>query len=265
MRILFLTNTYSRTAVPYLRRLIEAGEDVVGIFLLERLALKKRAGLGVLVKKYGWNHIFKRLGEVVRARLRLWGRRLGARPRGEDAYQSVEEFLLDNTQLCSFTVEDFNSIETAAAIKALKPDVIFVSTLSQILKGDILRVAASGCVNIHAGLLPKYRGPASNFWVLYNNEEKTGVTFHYLAEKVDAGNIILQKELVISTGDTEETLDARLSDIGAQSICEVVAMIGDGRAVGTPQPEGDASYYPQPKARDRQALAQKKRAGSITS
>ena len=269
MRIVFLTNTYSPTAVPYIRRLIEAGEEVIGIFLLQRMALKRRAGLLKIAQKYGWGHIVRRLGEwtgiQLRYRLSCAARKIGVRLKKGGSYRSVEEFLLDHPRLRSLAVKDLNSAEALEALKALKPDIIFISTLSQILKGDILKVAPLGCVNIHAGLLPKYRGPASNFWVLYNGEAKTGVTFHYLTQKVDAGSIILRRELAISAADTEETLDARLAGLGAEAITQVIALIKDGKAVGCPQPEGEASYFPQPKARDRQLLARKRREGQVLS
>ena len=269
MRIVFLTNTYSPTAVSYIRRLIEAGEEVVGIFLLQRMALKRRGGLSRIVKRYGWGHIVRRLrglaATLLRYRLARAVRKLGIRSRRGGAYRSVEEFLLDHPRLRSLAVKDLNSAEALEALKALKPDIIFISTLSQILKGDILKVAPLGCVNIHAGLLPKYRGPASNFWVLYNGEDVTGVTFHYLAEKVDAGDIILRRELAISAADTETTLDAKLARLGAEAITQVIALIKDGKAGGCPQPEGEASYFPQPRARDRQLLARKRREGQPLS
>jgi methionyl-tRNA formyltransferase len=173
-------------------------------------------------------------------------------------YRCVEELLLDHP-LNSFVIEDVNCQASVARLRELKPDIVFVCTLSQIIRDEILKVPRYGCINIHSGLLPRYRGPASNFWVLFNGEERTGITFHYMTEGIDDGDIILQKELPILPNDTEETLDARLAELGSQSISEVVKQIENKTLKPHPQSEEDASYFAQPKSRDRRLLARKRK------
>ena len=262
MRIVFLTNSYVQTAVPYIARLIEANEELVGVFLLRTIKLGNRGIRGVLkkIRKRGLGHIFIRIRQTLNLQFRYIVfsvlRRMKAAQRSD--YRCVEELLLDHS-LNSLVIEDVNCQASVARLRELEPDIVFVCTLSQIIRGEILKVPRYGCINIHSGLLPRYRGPASNFWVLFNGEEKTGITFHFMTEGIDDGDIILQKELAISPDDTEQTLDVRLAELGSQWICEVVEQIENRTLNPYPQSEEQASYFAQPKSRDRRLLAKRRK------
>ncbi len=257
MRIVFLTNTYTGTAVPYIQRLIEAREQIIGIFLLKTIKLGKKDIRGILrrIRKYGLRHMFMRVREIlnVKSRYVIFFILKTMKVSKKTGYNCVEELLLDYS-LNSYVVGDMNSPESVKVLEEIKPDMIFVCTFSQILSRDVLRVPRCGCINIHAGLLPKYRGPASNFWVLFNKEKKTGVTFHYMTEGIDNGDIILQKELMILSDDTEDTLDIRLAKLGSESIIDVVEQIEKGTVRRTPQSEQESSYFPQPTNKQRKSL-----------
>jgi len=265
MKIVFLTNSYSRTAVPYLKELMASNHDIAGIFLLRRGNLDKRTLRNIFkkIKKTGLKHVLVRFVEVIRIKLSFSLSKMFKNMRKENIcfYDSVEKLLVYNP--CShFRVNDLADTEVIKQIEELNPDLIFVCTLSQILKNPLLNIPKYGCVNIHTGLLPKYRGPASNFWVLHNEEAKTGITFHYLTEGVDSGDIIRQEELKIYPEDTEESLDVRLSELGAGLITGVIKDIEQGTVKRGKQDETQATYFPQPRADLREQLKRKQRRNS---
>ena len=252
MKILFLTNSFTGTSVAYIKSLLKENMEIVGVFLLNQISIGR---IMAKAKKYGIKHIFKRAAEALRMLLK--NLIPGKYPvRGKS--KSIEA-LIKEKDIVSYKVKDINSKKTQKLIKELKPDLIFVCTLSQILKKEIIEIPRLGCINIHAGLLPKYRGPASNFWVLYNGEEKTGVSFHYLGTGVDNGDILLQKELNILPNDNEETLDIRLSELGAEYIAELIHDIEKERVHRIPQNEQEAAYFSQPNAKQRKELKLKRK------
>ncbi len=254
MRIVFLTNSYTCTSVAYIQSLLDEGMDIAAVILLNPASMGR---IITKAKKYGIGHIIKRAVEAVKMRI-LYLLKAAGKKQLSGAHKSIEMLIRENS-LKFYKVSDINARKTIDIIRRLKPDIIFVCTLSQILKKDIIGIPRLGCVNIHAGLLPKYRGPASNFWVLYNAEEKTGVTFHYLSTGVDNGDILLQKELRILADDTEESLDIRLSELGAGFIAKLAKDIDQARVQRIPQNEQEATYFSQPSLRQRKELESKRK------
>lgn len=253
MRIVFLTNSYTCTSVAYIKSLLDENIEVAGVVLFNQVSLGKIISKA---QKYGIVHIIKRAVEAIKMHA-LYLLSTKGKMQVNNAQKSIEVFIRDNN-LKAYKVSDINTKKTIDIIKALNPDIIFVCTLSQILKKEIIEIPRLGCVNIHAGLLPKYRGPASNFWVLYNQEEKTGVSFHYLSTGVDKGDILIQKELNILPQDTEETLDIRLSELGAEYIAGLIRDIEKKRVHRIPQNEQEATYFSQPSSRQRKELKSKR-------
>ncbi|MFH1093239.1 MAG: formyltransferase family protein [Candidatus Omnitrophota bacterium] len=252
MRIVFLTNSYTYTSAAYIKSLLDKNMEIAGVILLNQLSISRVISKA---KKYGLGHVIKRAVEAVKMLLTDITRgkeQVSGKPK------SIEALIKENSLVC-YKVNDINAERTQNLIKLLNPDIIFVCTLSQILKKDIIEIPKLGCINIHAGLLPKYRGPASNFWVLYNSEEKTGITFYYLNTSIDNGDIILQRELNILPGDTEETLDIRLSELGAKSIAGFISDIAQGKAQRIPQDELEATYFSQPSFKQRKELLKKRK------
>lgn len=132
----------------------------------------------------------------------------------------------------------------AELIRSLAPDVIAVVAYGRILPKEILEIPPYGCVNIHGSLLPKYRGAAPIQWAVINGEAKTGVTAQYMAEAMDAGDIIDARETDILPGETAGELFERLAPMGAELLCDVLSHIADGTAVRTPQNEAEATMAP---------------------
>ena len=104
-------------------------------------------------------------------------------------------------------------------------DIIITCAYGQIIPEEILSYPRLGCINVHASLLPKYRGGAPIHWCLINGEEKTGVTIMYMSEKMDAGDIIAQKEYRILPEDNVGTLHERLSHLGAELLLDTLPSI----------------------------------------
>lgn len=126
----------------------------------------------------------------------------------------------------------------------LKPDLIITAAYGQIVPQSVLDAPALGCVNVHASLLPKYRGGAPVHQCIIDGEDKTGVTIMYMVKKMDAGNIISQKETPILEDDTVGVLYDRLSEIGAELLKETLPSILDGTNASIPQDESLVTYAP---------------------
>ena len=129
-------------------------------------------------------------------------------------------------------------------LRELDPEVIVVAAFGQILPESILNMPKYGCINVHASLLPKYRGGAPVHYAILNGDEKTGVTIMYMVKKMDAGNIIYQKETPIAYDETVGELYDRLSTLGAEAIVEAMPAIIEGTNASIPQDESKVTYSP---------------------
>ncbi len=141
-----------------------------------------------------------------------------------------------------FQPERLREEENVTAIRALEPEIIIVAAYGQILPESILAIPPLGCINIHASLLPKYRGAAPIERSILDGEEKTGVTTMYMAKGLDTGDMIEQAETEILPEDTGETLTERLAGMGGELILSTMEKLKKGTAVRTPQKEEESSY-----------------------
>ena len=123
-----------------------------------------------------------------------------------------------------------NNEEFIEKIKSLKPDVICVVAYGKILPKDILDIPKFGCINVHASLLPKYRGAAPIQWAVLNGDKTTGVTTMYMDIGMDTGDMILKQEVEIGKDETTGELWDRLSKIGAKLLVETLKRIEEGNA-----------------------------------
>lgn len=129
-------------------------------------------------------------------------------------------------------------------IESLKPELAVVVAYGKILPKELLVIPKYGCINLHASLLPKYRGAAPIQWALINGETTTGVTTMLIDEGLDTGPIFLQKEVPIDEEDDALTLSEKLSNIGAALIYETIVKLREGKLSPIPQ-SGEPSYAPQ--------------------
>lgn len=143
-------------------------------------------------------------------------------------------------------IKDDNFIKK---LKSLNPEFAIVVAYGKILPKEILEIPKHGCINLHASLLPKYRGAAPIQWALINGEKITGVTTMIIDEGLDTGPILLQKEISINDEDNAETLSEKLSVVGAELIIETIDKMRKG--IITPEPQtGEITYAPQLKKDD---------------
>lgn len=129
------------------------------------------------------------------------------------------------------------------SLRILQPEFAIVVAYGKILPKEIIGIPLYGCVNLHASLLPKYRGAAPIQWALIRGEKITGVTTMLIDEGLDTGPILLQKEVLIEEDDNGETLSQKLSFIGAELILETIDKMRKGLIVPIPQ-SGEATYAP---------------------
>lgn len=129
-------------------------------------------------------------------------------------------------------------------IRSLSPDLIVVVAYGKILPIELLTIPKYGAINVHASLLPKYRGAAPIQWAILKGENETGVTVMQISETLDTGDIILQNKVAINPEDTSETLLDKVFEIGAQTLLRAIDQIKKGTAKKIQQKGADATYAP---------------------
>lgn len=138
-----------------------------------------------------------------------------------------------------------NSLKNSDAfeiIEQLNPDLIVVVAYGKILPKNILDFPKYGCINVHASLLPKYRGAAPIQWAVLNGDRETGVTVMQMSEGLDTGDMLYIEKTPIGINETSEELFDRLSVIGAQSLIKTIDLIENNNVHPIPQPDGDFGY-----------------------
>ncbi len=134
--------------------------------------------------------------------------------------------------------------EVIEEFRALAPDVIVVVAFGQILPKVLLQIPPMGCINVHASLLPAYRGAAPINWAVINGESKTGVTTMFMDEGLDTGDMLLKSEVPIGEEDTSETLYEELSHLGAKLLIETLEGLKTGTIDKAKQDGNLSSYAP---------------------
>ena len=132
--------------------------------------------------------------------------------------------------------------EEVARLREIPADIFVVAAFGQILSQEILDMPKFGCVNIHASLLPKYRGAAPIQWAVIDGEEKTGVTIQQMSAGIDTGDILYTKEYVLEPKETGASLFDKLMVLGAEAIVEVLPLIEAGKIIPVPQKEEEATH-----------------------
>src|SRR2546421_7008280 len=161
----------------------------------------------------------------------------------------VKKAMLDTTAriLQPARIKDQQAIEE---IRALKPDVIVVMAYGQILPRDVLEIPVMACLNLHASLLPRWRGAAPIQAAIAAGDRETGITVMYMDEGLDTGDILLQRTVDIRSDDPGGSLDDRLAQIAPDALLESLRMLAKGTAPRIPQDNTVASYAPKLKRED---------------
>ncbi len=141
--------------------------------------------------------------------------------------------------------ESINSPEAHALIREFRPDLLVVCDYGQILSAETLALTPLGGVNLHASLLPKYRGAAPIPWAIYHGEIETGVSVIHMTPEVDAGPVVAQARLAIDPEETAGELEIRLSRVGAEVLPKAIDLLAKGEARPIPQDPRLASRAPR--------------------
>lgn len=143
-----------------------------------------------------------------------------------------------------FQPENFREEETVEQLRALQPDICAVVAYGRILPQKVLDVPKYGCINIHASLLPKYRGSAPYQWAVLDGLTETGVTAMYLTREMDAGDIIDISKTPIGENETAGELLEHLAVLGAELLSRTLTRFESGKVPATPQDAAGVSYAP---------------------
>lgn len=146
-----------------------------------------------------------------------------------------------------------------ALLEKYKPELLISISCPQIIGKKIRERMPLGCINVHGAPLPRYRGLMPAFWVLRNGETATAVSVHDLEAKLDDGDILVQREVLIEEGDTWDSLVRKTKSTGARALVEAIEQIRNGSVERKPNLEDEATYFSFPTAEDRKAFFSKGR------
>lgn len=166
------------------------------------------------------------------------------RGRGQKLHPPPVKVVADKKGISVYQPDKIRTPEFLDTLTGLAPDIIVVVAYGKILPQEILQLPPGGCVNVHASLLPKYRGAAPIHWAVINGEEKTGITTMYMDKGMDTGDMILNSEISIGPDDTVGDIHDRLATLGAAVLEETLKLASDGKAPRTPQDHNQATYAP---------------------
>ncbi|MBQ3331586.1 MAG: methionyl-tRNA formyltransferase [Ruminococcus sp.] len=134
--------------------------------------------------------------------------------------------------------------EAMDIIKSVQPDCIVVAAYGKILPKEMLDYPHYGCINVHASLLPKYRGSAPIQWSVINGDKETGVTIMQMAQGIDTGDMLYQRSIPIGIDDTAESMFEKLSDLGGEMVVEALDLLEKGELTPVKQDEALATHAP---------------------
>ena len=168
------------------------------------------------------------------------------RPKGRGmkmVFSPVKEVALA-AGLPVFQPENFRDEESVEQLRILQPDIVAVVAYGRILPQKVLDIPAKGCVNIHASILPQYRGSAPYQWAVLDGLAETGVTAQHMVLKMDAGDVIDVAKTPIGENETAGELLDRLAVLGADLLSRTLTRFAEGPVAGIPQKEEDVTFAP---------------------
>ena len=257
MRIALVTQEEPFYLPPALEALCTVRQkDVVAMIILPSFNERLSATARRLYEFYGpWD--FARVsGRFIWARIADNLNRLAALTRPYSAVDVARRYAIPIYQPAKVNATEF----VTALRDEIRPDLLISMAASQILKQRVLEVPLLGCINLHSAPLPRYQGMMPNFWTMLHDEPQATVTVHYMVEKLDAGDIIVQLPVPIYPTDSLHNLMVRSKQIGVQALLEAVEHIEQGTVRGHPMDISQATYFSFPKRVDAQRLRRMGRA-----
>lgn len=242
MRIVLLTQDepfYLAQNIDYLAKNLPKGAQIVSAVLFDVSPFGKKETFLDKAKKtmsiFGWRFFFFYALKYV---LHFFQKSKNV-PKTLKA-NSIKEIRLEKS---------VNHEESLQIIKSFNPDLLISIAGNQIFKSKLINLAPKGCLNLHTALLPKYRGLMPSFWVLRNNEEKTGVSVFFVDEGIDSGPILVQREIPIGNLTQQELIKAS-KKIGMDAILEAIELIMKGDYQLMDNPENEKTYFSFPTKED---------------
>lgn len=153
------------------------------------------------------------------------------------------KYLASQSGLKLLEVEDINDPGLLRELRSLAPDVLFNMALLHIYKAPVLAIPRLGCINFHPGPLPRYGGSNGWVWAIINGETEYGVTYHFMNERVDAGDIVAMQRFPIGKDDTGLSLLMKCYDQGASLFRKVLGDVSAGNIVSVSQEPRNRSYF----------------------
>jgi methionyl-tRNA formyltransferase len=167
----------------------------------------------------------------------------------EEKPTSVARWAVENSIAFAQT-SNVNSPEMVKKINICQPDLLIVIAFGQKIGNELINLPSKGAINVHASLLPKYRGAAPINWAIINGERQTGISIVEVVEKMDAGDILAQQECEIGPDETSEQLHDRLAHLAAPLLLKTIDKIERGLVVYTKQDHSKATLAPKLKKSD---------------
>ncbi|MGL5258884.1 MAG: methionyl-tRNA formyltransferase [Lachnospiraceae bacterium] len=159
----------------------------------------------------------------------------------EVSFSPVKECAISHGIEC-FQPRKIKEEESVLTLRKYEADIFVVAAFGQILSKEILEMPKFGCVNIHASLLPKYRGAAPIQWAILDGEKETGVTIMQMDEGLDTGDMLYKEHITIAQDETGASLFEKLADLGAKAIVHALPLIEAGTLIGEKQEDSKSSY-----------------------
>lgn len=154
-----------------------------------------------------------------------------------------------------YPIANINAKDTVSFLtQTVRPELIVSIAASQIFRSAVLQIPAHGCINLHSAPLPRYQGMMPNFWAMVSGEKETAVTVHYMVEKIDAGDIIIQRGVPIYPTDSLHDLMVRSKQFGVQAVLDAISQIEQGTTKTIPLDTTQSTYFSFPTRVDSQRL-----------
>ena len=249
MRIVILTYESLYSNLMTERLLQEFPGQVVGIVRSDCLVYGKSlpGGLLHLLRRTGLRFVGRKALELFQSRATAIAFRLVGR---DPKIHSLRD-MRTRYQVEVVGSVDVNRPATFEQIKEWQPDLILSIYLNQLIKADLIDLPSQGTLNIHPALLPRHRGLFPYFWVIAQGEAETGVTIHWVDEKFDTGDLLLQEKLSVTPEDTITSLSYRSAVLGADMVVRAVNLVSAGNPPHIAQDNGQSSYHSWPNPSDQ--------------
>lgn len=180
----------------------------------------------------------------------VWTRADTPKKRGMKLLPPPVKVLAQHHGIPVFQPKNLRGEETQAKLKELSPDVIVVAAYGRLLPEPLLKLPPLGCVNVHASLLPAYRGANPISAAVMNGERESGVSIMRMAKGMDEGPVLLMRRLEMLENESFGSLHDRLAELGGQTLIEALALLEAGALSETPQDDARATYAPMMKNED---------------